>query len=458
MLSGDIALYPATTRQNQQVWSGIPNSDDVVLFMNSDLNATVYLGYVTNLVPNVNAIPVAPNASLQLPASRTVYAIWTTTTGVNPLVVIPGGNAYFLGLTQALGALAIPSIHSPNYVTGVSGWTIKQDGSAEFNNLTIRGTFLGNNFILNSSGLFFYSGTPALGNLIASITNAAGVDGVGNIYESGITSYQVSSGKTYGVGLNALSAAGLPGLSVQDVNHNPAAPAGFFAQSSSDPITPKAFAAITSGQETGPDVASFISIESALYSAVTGGQIILQAGDIQHLLNGWLIDYTASNTGGPLVTETTGDGQTYHIGHYAVRDNGVPHLINSTTPIVTLTTGNLAANKGYHIRGFVTYLGNQAAGAPIFSWGAAGGLVLSSQQNGWQDFEGGGVAPIIHNNDGALGAVTGPVFAASTTNWLYRFDIHVTVNTPGQLQVNAAENTAGDPFTIRQAYAVIDEY
>lgn len=38
--------------------------------------------------------------------------------------------------------LVIPAIQSPNYVTGVSGWTIKQDGSVEFNNATIRGNLI----------------------------------------------------------------------------------------------------------------------------------------------------------------------------------------------------------------------------------------------------------------------------------------------------------------------------
>lgn len=33
------------------------------------------------------------------------------------------------------------AIQSPNYVVNVSGWTINADGSAEFNDLTVRGTF-----------------------------------------------------------------------------------------------------------------------------------------------------------------------------------------------------------------------------------------------------------------------------------------------------------------------------
>ena len=88
------------------------------------------------------------------------------------------------------GALVYPSIHSPNFVTQVSGWTIKKDGSAEFNNLSIRGTFNGTDFVINSNGAFFYSSTPATGNLIASIaTVGAPDDGHGNAYIAGITSY-----------------------------------------------------------------------------------------------------------------------------------------------------------------------------------------------------------------------------------------------------------------------------
>lgn len=85
------------------------------------------------------------------------------------------------------GGLVYPSIHSPNYVAGVSGWTVNKDGSAEFNNLGIRGTFTGTDFDINADGAFFYSGTPALGNLTLAITNpnASGVDQFGNMYEPG---------------------------------------------------------------------------------------------------------------------------------------------------------------------------------------------------------------------------------------------------------------------------------
>lgn len=81
------------------------------------------------------------------------------------------------------------AIQSPDYSAGVSGWTVNIDGSAEFNNLTIRGTFFGTNYIFNSSGAFFYSGTPAAGNLIASIAAVGGNDSFGNAYVNGFAVY-----------------------------------------------------------------------------------------------------------------------------------------------------------------------------------------------------------------------------------------------------------------------------
>jgi hypothetical protein len=82
-----------------------------------------------------------------------------------------------------------PAVQSPNFTTGVSGWTINADGSAEFNNLTIRGTFDGTDFEVSANGAFFYSAAPAAGNLAYSITTAAGTDSFGNHYLSGATSY-----------------------------------------------------------------------------------------------------------------------------------------------------------------------------------------------------------------------------------------------------------------------------
>lgn len=132
--------------------------------------------------------------------------------GLDPQQPIAGG-----------GALRYPFLESPDFQTGVSGWIIRIDGSAEFNNLTIRGEFHGTNFVLNSSGLFLYSGTPANGNLIASISNGSGTDAYSNTYLEGMVTYSGTSfaaldaGNLFlGIIANGYATAGLVGLSGAD--------------------------------------------------------------------------------------------------------------------------------------------------------------------------------------------------------------------------------------------------
>src|SRR5215475_12324993 len=100
-----------------------------------------------------------------------------------------------------VGNLIRTFIQSPNYVTGVSGWTINKDGSAEFNNLTERGNFVGPDFYLSNgdgtytseAGLFIYSSTPAAGNLIFSDCKQSGNDKFSNNFLGGMTTYDNST-------------------------------------------------------------------------------------------------------------------------------------------------------------------------------------------------------------------------------------------------------------------------
>jgi hypothetical protein len=57
----------------------------------------------------------------------------------------------------------------------------------------IGSTFEGTDFIINGAGAFFYSGTPGLGTLIASITAVATNDSYGNIVQPGVTVYNGDS-------------------------------------------------------------------------------------------------------------------------------------------------------------------------------------------------------------------------------------------------------------------------
>lgn len=85
------------------------------------------------------------------------------------------------------GIIQRPVFMSDNYVAGVSGWAIFRNGNVEFNSGTFRGTvtggaFQGTDFIINPAGIFFYNGTPALGNLVFSVAPVAGTDPYGNVY------------------------------------------------------------------------------------------------------------------------------------------------------------------------------------------------------------------------------------------------------------------------------------
>lgn len=82
-------------------------------------------------------------------------------------------------------------MQSSDYVAGVSGWAIFGDGSAEFNNGTFRGLVEAAAIMLQgtSGQVLVYSGAPAAGNLIGSISGAAGTDGEGNAFLEGTAAY-----------------------------------------------------------------------------------------------------------------------------------------------------------------------------------------------------------------------------------------------------------------------------
>lgn len=87
-------------------------------------------------------------------------------------------------------ALRIPAIQSPNFIAGVQGWQIKQDGTASFEDVTITSGSL--TIVGSAGGVFVYSGTPAAGNLILSIAGASGTDAFGNAYPQGFATSATS--------------------------------------------------------------------------------------------------------------------------------------------------------------------------------------------------------------------------------------------------------------------------
>jgi hypothetical protein len=73
------------------------------------------------------------------------------------MAMSPGNQAITGGTV-----LRAPAIQSPNYVAGVSGWIIRQDGSAEFN----AGTFRGSIEVGSLTGQHFWVNNPSTGDMI----------------------------------------------------------------------------------------------------------------------------------------------------------------------------------------------------------------------------------------------------------------------------------------------------
>lgn len=102
------------------------------------------------------------------------------------------GGGFADPLVDGNGKLIIPAVQSPNFVEGSSGWSIEQNGNAEFNDVVFRGTLEGTEVIFNSAGVFFYNGVPAAGNLIGSWAVTGGHDQFGNAFNPGLLTYYPS--------------------------------------------------------------------------------------------------------------------------------------------------------------------------------------------------------------------------------------------------------------------------
>lgn len=177
-----------------------------ILVTNTSLTVIVFLTDKDVGNPaTADSVTLGPNASKTFDGSGDVYGF--VTGGFADVEVIEGGVATFLGLTQSSGALVLPSIRSPNFVTTVSGWSINNDGTAEFNSVSIRGST-----IIGSVSLWYDGPNPATANLIASVASSSGNDGHGHNYDQGIWVYDASGGGTTAGLVPALTGGGLASL------------------------------------------------------------------------------------------------------------------------------------------------------------------------------------------------------------------------------------------------------
>lgn len=142
------------------------------------------------------------------PSANHANDVWINTANNNEILTATApGTANWVANQFGTNAILPGSITAALLVAGIvvagiiDGTTVT---AATFNGSTYNGT----DFKFNPSGLFFYSGTPALGNLVLTIgVTTSGTDSFGNAYQAGnAVLYQSSTAFT---SLNASSAGNL---------------------------------------------------------------------------------------------------------------------------------------------------------------------------------------------------------------------------------------------------------
>lgn len=181
--------------------------------------------------------------------------------------------------------------------------------------------------IINPSGNFVYSGTPALGNLIVSVAPAAGTDQFGNTYLQGVTAYTTIAGNIFALQMG--TSAGFPAFFVTNLTSAPAEPPAFTASASSPT---GCIAQIQSGMSTAGSAEAAIQVSDSTASGVSGGEVGIIAG--KTILN--------SSASSPIpvpnvsllissLPNDTNSGSTWVTGERAFMNNNWVALINQNT-------------------------------------------------------------------------------------------------------------------------------
>lgn len=91
-----------------------------------------------------------------------------------------GGTGFTNPVIGGDGELVIDDIHSRGFVTGVSGWSVNRIGTAEFNNVTVRGDVAigpsnGSQVLINTSPVFGAAASIQLPTHATAETRASGI-------------------------------------------------------------------------------------------------------------------------------------------------------------------------------------------------------------------------------------------------------------------------------------------
>jgi len=352
--------------------------------------------------------------------------IWVVCNSANGALVdyVHGAGSFFRGITQGQGKLVIPSIQSPNYVPGSVGWSINNDGSAEFNNITIRGNFVGPNFFFSNGdgslsttpGYFLYSGTPAAGNLVYSSTasiTGTGHDKFSNNYLAGDTSYDNSLTQA----VNRASGV----ITFYTFNSQPNATfiASAGIQLSQDITTPGL-------EDVGIAVNEYLQIN--------------RAGNLTNL----------SNTNSGCLTEVTENDPTtvYNVGGSQFIRLGSNVRITTTPFTPVFTFANVQPSASYRVTALLKIFANNSVGNAVIAWAhGPTATVLNWVSRAW--FVGGTGPTAVQNAQSAafpVDATTGTLVSGATTG--YELEGTFQVSAAGSVVLSAAETGGGDFYIL----------
>lgn len=173
------------------------------------------------------------------------------------------------------------------------------------------GTFQAGNTIINKNGTFIYSGTPSATNLIISECPVATTDPFGTATVAGVGLYITAGGQVYTLTFGPLS--GIPGMSINQSS------GGAFLQPSYGGFPAASTGAalnLNSGQALNTSVASTLTVSDSTQAGKAHGSIVLGTGfaALGTQQNWWVDDtlnpaqlLTAFAGSGPFL-----NGETFH--------------------------------------------------------------------------------------------------------------------------------------------------
>jgi len=325
------------------------------------------------------------------------------------------------------------------------------------------GTFTlgGGAVTINNQGIFIYSGTPALNNLIVSAASAAGTDAVGNNYPLGLAVYLTVAGNRNTIALNQSAPSGQGGISMYFTAPNgPTITGGVYGSASG---SGGGIVFMQSGAGNSDSMATTFALSQVQSGGVPHGLVQDAAGISQ--AQGWLeIDgpfggmtvvppilinnrgiLIAPNANG-LPSVKCGTDNNLYIPGVTTR---VPGLItiNTTTATAVLTFLNLVANQWYHYRYMIYYTCSTSAGNPNFAIGGSqlgtlGGVV------GKGGYYGNGTPETnVTLMNGALANFPGPVMVAAGL-FVFELEGDIMSTTGGSLVLFASTSNVANPYTI----------